>query len=372
MLINIQFLRFLAALAVVFYHAAAHVKAIGADPGPIFALGRALGFAGVDVFFVISGFIMVHTTGGQQGAGEAGDFLRRRVARIYSGYWPFFLIAVAMIALLQPERLPNVDLLASFTLWPAANLALPVSWTLTYEMIFYLGFTLLLFLPETRRHQVILAGLVVILAWSAWSFWIRGDYRPGRLEQLSLAQAWLTSPFLAEFLAGAVAARWLKQHPDGRAWTWLLAGLALILLGGWLNVVHFEGGLEQGYQQLYRVLAYGPGALLILVGAVRLERHGVIAPRRLSLALGGSSYALYLSHTLFFWGLADLGVHAVLIGRPDLLVQFVYLGLSAVIVVLSWVHYRVVERSFHGLLRRLLHVTVKRRPTAVPGADSRP
>ena len=355
MLINIQFLRFLAALAVVFYHASAHVLASGASLGPVFTLGKALGFAGVDVFFVISGFIMVYTTRDQVGGASASDFLRRRVARIYSGYWPFFLITLAMIGLLRPERFGSVDLLASFTLWPTGAPVLPVSWTLTYEMIFYLGFTLLVLFQPALRHRLLATGLVLILAWSAWSFWVRGDYQPGALEQIPLAQAWLASPFLAEFLGGAVAARWLDKHPTGRAWTWLLSGIGLLLFGGWLNTIVFEGGLEQGYQLFYRVLAFGPGSLLVLIGAVRLEAAGRQAPLRISLALGASSYALYLSHTLVFWGLAEVGLQGALQARSDLVVQLVYLGTSAVIVVASWAFYRVVERPLHALLRRLLH-----------------
>lgn len=355
MLINIQFLRFVAALAVVFYHASAHVQASGAALGPVFTVGKAMGFAGVDVFFVISGFIMVYTTRDEIGGRAASDFLRRRVARIYSGYWPFFLIALAMIYLLQPQRLDSVALLASFTLWPTGQPVLPVSWTLTYEMIFYLGFTLLVLVPVALRYRMLTAGLVLILIWSAWSFFVRGDYEPGTLEQLPVAQAWLASPFLAEFLAGAVAARWLERNPTGRAWTWLFLGIALLLAGGWINLAVFEGGLEQGYDLFYRVLAFGPGSLLLLVGVVRLEAAGVKAPLPLSLALGASSYALYLSHTLVFWGFAEGGLHGALQAHADWVVWMTYLALSALIVVASWAFYRVVERPLHALLRRRLH-----------------
>lgn len=368
MLINVQFLRFFAALVVVFYHASAHVQASGAALGPLFSLGQAVGFAGVDMFFVISGFIMVYTTRDEMGGARAIDFLRRRVARIYSGYWPFFLITLVMIGLLKPERFETLNLLASAFLWPKGQPVLPVSWTLTYEMIFYLGFTVLLLLTPARRAQALASGLVLILAWSAWSFWVRGDFQPGNLEQLPLAQAWLASPFLAEFLAGAVAARWLERHPTGRTWAWLLPGIVLLLAGGWINRVLFDGGLEQGYQLLYRVLAFGPGSLLVLIGVVRLEATGVRAPVRISLALGASSYALYLSHTLVFWGFAEGGLHGALQSQPDLVVHCVYLGLSAAIVLFSWAFYRVVERPLHAVVRRLLHAA---QPKPLSNASAR-
>ena len=87
MLINIQFLRLAAAMLVVFYHTSAHVRSTGAEQGLFFAVNDAVGFAGVDIFFVISGFIMAHTSFGDSGGVAGWAFLRRRIARIYSGYW---------------------------------------------------------------------------------------------------------------------------------------------------------------------------------------------------------------------------------------------------------------------------------------------
>ena len=98
MLINIQFLRMVAAMLVVFYHTSAHVRSVGAEQGAFFAVNDAIGFAGVDIFFVISGFIMAHTSFSAAGWADGWSFLRRRLARIYSGYWPFFLLALALFA----------------------------------------------------------------------------------------------------------------------------------------------------------------------------------------------------------------------------------------------------------------------------------
>jgi peptidoglycan/LPS O-acetylase OafA/YrhL len=103
MLINVQFLRFAAAMLVVFYHTSSRVRDAGVDQGALFSVSQALGFAGVDVFFVISGFIMAHTTGSASGLRAGWSFARRRVARIYSGYWPFFVFAWALFAWVNPD-----------------------------------------------------------------------------------------------------------------------------------------------------------------------------------------------------------------------------------------------------------------------------
>ena len=79
MLLNIQFLRFVAAMLVVLYHTAAQVPHSQSAVYGLFALGQAIGFAGVDIFFVISGFIMAFTTLDQGGRLASLGFTRRRL-----------------------------------------------------------------------------------------------------------------------------------------------------------------------------------------------------------------------------------------------------------------------------------------------------
>ena len=160
MLINIQFLRFVAAMLVVVYHTSAHVRAAGVDQGAFFSLSESIGFAGVDVFFVISGFIMAYTTHSAAGFDDGWSFFRRRVARIYSGYWPFFIIAWALFSWIRPEHVESASMWRSAILWPANELLIAVSWTLIFEMFFYVLFTLLVF-SALRQREILLRLLLV-------------------------------------------------------------------------------------------------------------------------------------------------------------------------------------------------------------------
>ena len=81
MLINLQLLRFLAALPVIAYHTAPHIWASGESRDGLLQTIQLFGFGGVDIFFVISGFIMWHTTLDDRGPADAWRFLRRRAAR---------------------------------------------------------------------------------------------------------------------------------------------------------------------------------------------------------------------------------------------------------------------------------------------------
>ncbi len=362
MLINIQFLRFVAAMLVVVYHCAPHIAATGAEPGVLFDVGNAVGYAGVDIFFVISGFIMMHTTRGLSGPASSGQFLRRRFARIYSGYWPFLLLALAVFGWAQPERLQEADLFASATLWPGRVLLLAVSWTLTFEMYFYLCFGALVLAPERWRVALVAAALVFIVAWCGYAQVVRAAYSTDNLPYISLAEAYMASPYMAEFLAGALVAHFLSQRPQGPGLAWLLAGCALFLAGGWVNNAFYATHLEQGYYVVARVTLFGTASVLLLLGVVRMENAGRVAPLRFSLLCGGASYAIYLSHTLVLTVTQHLGLNAWLRGTSPSLVRVTFIALSLFILALSALHYRQIERRLHGVFRRWLGVQPLRPP----------
>lgn len=359
MLLNIQFLRFAAALAVVLYHASQHVQATGADSGWIFSAGQAAGFAGVDIFFVISGFIMFYTTRESAGPRPALDFLKRRLARIYSGYWPFFLLAAAVFAWARPAHFEESDLLTSFLLWPMPlnRVLLDVSWTLSFEMYFYLLFTLLVLLGVRSRTWLLLGLVALVTALNLLRHFAWHDFSPENLYRQSFASHFLASPFLLEFFAGALLAVVAEKSP-GRAGAWLLAaGVAGFAGAGYVNLAVYDGGIEQGYYVVPRVLLFGIPSALILLGLVGLERQGHVAPKRFSLYVGGASYAIYLSHTIFLAATMQLGLNSALSGFPDFAVQAVFLAYCAVIVGCSTLYYRRVERPLHRVFKRALRVS---------------
>jgi peptidoglycan/LPS O-acetylase OafA/YrhL len=355
-LVNVQFLRFAAAMLVVFYHSSAHLKSTGVDQGRLFDVFEAIGFAGVDVFFVISGFIMVYTTVGVQGPASAVQFFKRRLARIYSGYWPFYLIAIALFAWVGGPYLANADLFRSFFLWPGQPL-ISVSWTLTYEMFFYIVFALLIALTAASRERLLWILLACIVAWCVFSQFVRHAYDRGRLEEMSLAEAYMASPYLAEFLGGALLAAWLIRNPSGRSWSLLLIGVALFLAGGWINNTFFSTHIEQGYYIFWRVLVFGLPSLFIMAGVVRLEFRSKVAPLRFSLAAGGASYAIYLSHVLWLTAVQHMGLNRFLSQFPSWVGQLVFILNAGLIVIFCIAHYRVIERPLHHVFRKGLGIS---------------
>lgn len=358
MLINIQFLRFAAAFMVVMYHASKHVLATGVDQGWVFTAAEMTGFAGVDVFFVISGFIMFYTTTGAVGPSASVDFLKRRIARIYSGYWPFFILTAVVFAWARPAHFEASNLLTSLFLWPMPlnEVLLDVSWTLSYEMYFYLLFTALVLVGARSRFWLLAGTLVLVTAYNLVQHIVMHNFDPENYYYNSFNGLFYTSPFLLEFFAGAVLADFASRGSQRLGWLLLAAGIAGFVLAGIANAEIYGGKIEQGYYAVPRVLLFGIPSVLLLWGLVNLENHGRGAPERFSLAAGGASYAIYLGHTIFFVATMKMGIYGAMKGWSALSVQAFYLAYCALIVGFSVVYYKTAERWLHRRFKRILGV----------------
>ncbi len=247
-LASIQILRVAAALAVVLFHALQWSH-----------MDFAVGAAGVDVFFVISGFVLWGSTHARPPS--PGAFLRARAERVVPMYW-IVTLATAAVALWRPQALPIIHpraghLVLSLLFIPHVGPGedpfplLPTGWTLTYEVFFYAAMALALAAPRDRRLQV-LCGLV--LATALLGFGYHGWY------------TLLANPLLLEFLAGvALAQLWAKgriaRWPPWCGWGLILGGLA-ILAG--LQVCDVR-------DDFLRPFIWGPPAAMIVAGALKLE-----------------------------------------------------------------------------------------------------
>ncbi len=293
-LYSVQALRGLAAVLVVLFHAAA-IWREHAGLGPTAFSGPwDQGYAGVDLFFVISGFIMVWVAGDRSaGPVTVARFAFDRVTRIYPLWWIFCAIMAAyfLVTYSQPAA-PNVTdqsgawryFATSMALWPQADMpVLQVGWTLVFEMAFYAVFAALLFLPQKIRPFMLglwALGLLLKLAISG-----PGPNMPGSWWEV------LSHPLVLEFLLGAsVAYACLKWRDEGWAKFLGIAGalgfLVWLFLGLEVSDPHFPAA---------RVLVFGVPAALLLAGWIKAEEGGLSVPNSL-IRLGDASYALYLSH----------------------------------------------------------------------------
>lgn len=350
-ILPIQYLRGIAALMVVWHHAQRQVPGIQTIFGTIF--GTDFGPSGVDLFFVISGFIMVVTTAHSHLS--PGVFLTRRAARIIPLYWFVTLLMVAL-ALVVPQffrtlQVTPITLLKSLLFIPHYSLSFPQEiypllvpgWSLNYEMYFYVMFALAMFLPMRWR----LSALLAVLGGAALIGIVLGPFAsaPARLY---------SSPLLLEFLAGAVIGHWHLQ----RYQPWSVGiSLLMIMLGA---VMLFERDARPlGY--FNQII----GASLTVLGSL----HPSFA-RWYNLALlelGNSSYSLYLTH-LFVLGLLRVLWGKLFPGTVTLEGALLFMGASLLLCPLAaMITYRYVEAPLERALRSA-HLIRASQPASGPVA----
>ena len=330
---NLQALRAFAALSVAYFHLFI----------PVFNVGQ----SGVDVFFVISGFMM-----SQVCATRPERFLARRLIRIVPIYWVYtlglFAVALAAPTLLVSVRPDMANLLKSLFFVPylkengLINPIVPQGWTLNYEMLFYglVGVCLLAVRPAAATA---LASVLLIAVSGAARTWGSGA-----------AATFYGSPIIGEFALG-VAAFWIwKRLPTGRRPRPALL-LAIVSLSCLALVLSDYFRLDRVVPS-GRLLAFGLPAFG-LVGAVLLLEDSRRVTNGLILLLGNASYSIYLSHLFvieFVGRIVARAVPALHPTRPaGMVVTFILIlgtGLAS---------YVLLELRLTGILKRVFLESVE-------------
>lgn len=298
---SVQALRGIAALLVFMGHLIAIEKIHAGRPQPLTEFW-ASGIYGVDLFFVISGFVIVWVGAGlPQHWQSSRRFIAARIVRIYPSWWLFASAAAIAYWLANGvpwniERINGVGLehlLHSFLLVPQpAPPVLSVGWTLIHEMYFYLGFTCLICLvPIHHRLKALLAWGSIVLIGAA-SGWSSGFSR--NIVELAFY------PMTLEFIAGGIIAFAIKAGERRAASLSLYLG-TVGFIAGFLSADLVTLGLPDLPFEWRRTLVFGVSSTLIIYGAVVLELEEKLPsgwmPRALA-ALGNWSYAFYLCHVL--------------------------------------------------------------------------
>ncbi|RFU47897.1 acyltransferase [Paraburkholderia sp. DHOC27] len=316
---SLQACRGLAALLVVFYHARGAIiqpKYFGH-----FALDRIFifgGSAGVDFFFVLSGFIIFWIHGKDIGEPQRlGGYLARRAIRIYPTYWIIFAAvlcaSLALPALRQSMPTDPWTILKGLLLIPmdpstpgvttTGAPVLTVAWSLQYEILFYAFVALAILAPFA---SLLVAGLWALnfstcLGGCSFPLSFLADDRV-LLFALGGATAWLcrvtgsgvTNAVAVATPVALARARAVKLAPWVERLALLLGLLLLVSAAAWQATGSED--LSRA-QQAVAVACYGIASALLIFGAAKSEDRGVVyGGGRYWQLLGGASYVLYLLH----------------------------------------------------------------------------
>lgn len=355
MLKNIQILRFVAAMAVVFHHVPPYAVAGGYSPNwPLFLRGVfEAGFAGVDLFFVLSGVVMAESTRALAPGMVTGlRFVGIRFARIYLGWWPFFALYFFLIERGHPR--PEVSLVGSFLLLPVGfnEMLLNITWTLGFELYFYLVLGFLLVLPRTRLRVALWAWAAAVLAFTLYSL-ARGLYQPEHFGEVTIGQGFFGAPLVLEFIAGFLLCDYLRKNPG---LPWLPFAASGLLLGALATCYQIYGNLHASGLAGYfhgpeRALLIG-GAACSIAACALLLREPTRPVALWASKMGDASYAIYLSHIMVVSIFYLLVVRA---GVPQNYKLSLFVLAITAVILYSWLHFRWIEHPLYRAVRRKIN-----------------
>lgn len=293
------------------------------------------GMAGVDLFFVLSGFIMVAVVGRHLGPVQ---FLWRRAARIYPTYWLVSLVVLA-ITMVAPAMVNSaikepISIWRSFLLMPANTPPLvAVGWTLVHEVYFYLVFAIFLALRIPILIGLIAWGVILLVVAAV------APNQVAASPVLFLA----TNPLTAEFMIGALLGLlWLSRRMPGAPIAAVLGLAALAFSIGYLAPA--TALFTSPHINTMRVLMFGiPSALVIYALAAAEQRSPSPRTPAFLVALGNWSYATYLLHVLVISAVGRL---------LDLFVPGGGTGASLVLILVGIVAANLAGAAVHTLFER--------------------
>jgi exopolysaccharide production protein ExoZ len=359
----IQVFRGIAALLVVLWHASRYVGPYGTGTGAmLFQAGASMG---VDLFFLISGFIMVYTTASNDGSFHyLMDFFVKRLTRI----WPVWAIALIIYIAAKWDLSYLTDIpklkwfLHSLAFIPTGGVSgdiapvfgfpiLGVGWTLNYEMYFYLFFGACMLFGRWRWPAMVVWLLITLIGI---------PYVTGRLGSIGGWQAWLspntdyhyrpryisliTNPLILMFAIGAAIAKIYQSSfvIESRFYLHLAMFLALALvIWQYMYPLRTDHG----------VLQWGLSLILLMsVFCIASKRIEIPAPSWL-VYLGDISFSLYLLHGTVqesFDRLANIpGLGRISTGYSAILLS------TAISIAVAALAHRYIERGLCEYLKRI-------------------
>ncbi len=277
-LLILQLLRGVAALLVVAYHLSLffenHFKQTN-------SISRFFGhgYAGVDLFFVISGFVITYATfPADKKSPSLPDYWRKRFIRVFPIYWLLLLTFWVACRLsyggLPPVERHQFDWVSAFFLLPGHQPIIPVSWSLSHELYFYALISLLLY---SRRLWFIIA---LVVGGTLYHVLVSQPFTP--------IFGFLFNAYNLEFLGGVVACLLYRAGPFRPSVYWSI----LLASGVWLAA----GPATTDGNQAGRFVLYGLASIGLIIALTGLEANRQIGFSTIFTKLGDASYIIYLLH----------------------------------------------------------------------------
>lgn len=299
------------------------------------------GHLGVHLFFVLSGFVIywVHNPDAGNAPAVRSYFLKR-IARIYPLLFVLNTIKLAYMGFsgygVRANKFDLGSIVGSYLLLPTTrNFLIDVTWSLAYEMWFYLGFGVLLLLGRKFLHRVgITYGLLVVV------LNLRG------IPALDGMAHFVFDPRVLEFMLGCgIAAALSRPVAWPKAGAIAAGGAGVILI-----VAGVTARLDERLAPLTECGYWGIAFASLLLGSLVLEKSANLSGRRFGVLLGDASYSIYLAHSLVL-NAAALAVARFMPSPASASSLAALLGCGVLGILFGFACYYGIERPLHVWLR---------------------
>ncbi len=325
---NLQLIRLIASLIVLLFHFGPHYEAMGGNKFLVFIYKNL--YFGTDVFMVMSGFIMMYITENKpHTVSYALKLTKKRFIRIFCSYYPLALFAAIIYYVYLPTYLNKIDWLNSLFLTSIdlQELILPVSWSLSFELYFYLLFSLWIILDNYRNKLVLPILFILILLLNIFF-------------EMDGGSTFFLSPYLLEFIAGAIIFQHLSLIWKQNTQLLLVVSFALIAYG-----------IDKGYNQgLNRVIFFGLASCCMLVGALALEIKKIWISPDILVKAGSASYIIYLAHYSLINLFSFTGLRSHISSLSSLQIEVSSVLFVLFVITSSRLYYRHVDLKIYSIL----------------------
>ncbi|ESM14428.1 hypothetical protein L414_02574 [Enterobacter hormaechei subsp. hoffmannii UCICRE 3] len=314
---------------------------------------------GVEIFFIISGFIISYSTRNIKSPSlrNTASFLVKRIFRIYPVYFVILAVYVALFyrniytGIPEGGALSTVNIIKSFFLIPLDWNSLPpyygwgaiiVSWSLAYEMYFYIVFALSMSISIKYRAliaSIVLVSVSVLLpvifngnfTIDAQRYYFNGGYLLSHF-------GFIGNPIVFDFILGMIIAQALPLINKVKINNGIINSIAIALLG--FSFVFWLNGISEGHGLTKSAYI----AFTIVSCVIILERNSVFVFNKMLISLGTISYSLYLIHVPV---IKYIELYGQTIGlNTDIRSLPLYLSSLTISVCLSYVIFNVIEKPF--------------------------
>lgn len=348
---SIQYLRGIAALLVVLYHTRGYLNfPIGTIPN-IGDFLFANGYFGVDLFFIISGFVIVLSTQKKQSPQE---FITKRAFRVY----PIYLFCLLTVLYLSPQQHSVSEIIRALFLIQA-NYSEPapwfgysivfVAWTLSYEILFYAIFCIAISI--SHKHRVMVSSLFIIAISIASRVFLDGyfslDGYYAIAEKYGVLR-FITSPMLYEFIAGMFLALFYINRDK---LNFIRPAVPLISSAGIMYFILFYFNWSNGGHGLSNS---GVVAFSLLMSLLLIEVFYGIENNKTLSTLGDLSYSIYLNQAIIFI------IYPLYFAKENIIQPSVMLIQTGLVISLSFITYNYIEKPSINAARTFIKLISKK------------